>query len=323
MTASDPPVSSERQAAGVINYLRIARVDHWFKNVFVLPGSAIAVILAGISVSDAILPTVIALIAVSLAASANYVINEWLDAETDKHHPLKKNRPGASGQLRTQWVIIEYLILAVVAILISLQLPVLFRIFLLIFLFMGLVYNVPPARTKDRAFLDVLSESVNNPLRLLLGWSALIPFALPPSSIIFAYWMGGAFLMAVKRFAEYRFIADPERAALYRQSFKHYTENSLLLSTFFYSLSASFFLGIFLIKYRIEFLISFPFLALLFAWYLAIGLKMDSEAQRPEKLYRNKSFVAYVLFLSLLITALFIVDIPVLQYFVDEVSFSG
>ena len=30
---------------------------------------------------------------------------------------------------------------------------------------MGVAYNVPPVRTKDRAYLDVLSESVNNPLR--------------------------------------------------------------------------------------------------------------------------------------------------------------
>ena len=35
---------------------------------------------------------------------------------------------------------------------------------------MGCVYNVPPMRTKDRPWLDVLSEAINNPLRLLIGW---------------------------------------------------------------------------------------------------------------------------------------------------------
>ena len=75
---------------------------------------------------------------------------------------------------------------------------------------MGIIYNVRPIRSKDRIYLDVLSESINNPLRLLLGWSAVLAGMLPPSSILMAYWMGGAFLMAVKRYAEYRFINDPE-----------------------------------------------------------------------------------------------------------------
>ena len=34
---------------------------------------------------------------------------------------------------------------------------------------MGIAYNVPPVRTKEIPYLDVLSKSVNNPLRLLLG----------------------------------------------------------------------------------------------------------------------------------------------------------
>jgi decaprenyl-phosphate phosphoribosyltransferase len=79
---------------------------------------------------------------------------------------------------------------------------------------MGLVYNVKPVRTKDRQYLDVLSESVNNALRVLLGWSAIISDVLPPSSILLAYWMGGAYLMAIKRYSEYRFINSSEQAGL-------------------------------------------------------------------------------------------------------------
>ena len=45
---------------------------------------------------------------------------------------------------------------------------------------MGLAYNVPPVRLKEWPYLDVLSESVNNPLRLALGWFALIPDRFPP-----------------------------------------------------------------------------------------------------------------------------------------------
>jgi len=31
---------------------------------------------------------------------------------------------------------------------------------------------VPPIRTKDRVYLDVISESANNAVRLVLGWAA-------------------------------------------------------------------------------------------------------------------------------------------------------
>ena len=81
---------------------------------------------------------------------------------------------------------------------------------------------------------------------------------LPPASVLLAYWMGGAFLMAIKRYSEYRGIADPARAALYRRSFAFYSEQSLLLSGFFYALLSACFTGVFLIKYRIEFLLVLP-----------------------------------------------------------------
>ncbi len=121
--------------------------------------------------------------------------------------------------------------------------------------------------------------------------------------------------MATKRFAEYRFIRDPKLAGLYRESFQYYNEQRLLISIFFYALTSSFFLGIFLIKYRIELLLSFPFLALLFAWYLKLGFESDSIVQNPEKLYRKTWFILYLVCLTLMLTILFFVDIPWLNWF--------
>jgi len=40
-----------------------------------------------------------------------------------------------------------------------------------IFALQGIIYNVPPIRAKDKAYLDAVSESVNNPLRLMIGWT--------------------------------------------------------------------------------------------------------------------------------------------------------
>lgn len=301
------------------NYIRIARPDHWFKNVFMLPGMVMALYYNNFSFeSTSWLILVAGVFATCLIASANYVINEWLDLEFDKFHPVKKNRPAVAEDLKASIVYIEYIVLAVAGLGISWFISLEFMLTELFLLFMGFLYNVKPFRTKDKAYIDVLSESVNNPIRFVLGWLLVGVTVFPPSSILIAYWMGGAFLMATKRFAEYRFINNPEIAGMYRHSFKIYTEKRLLISTFFYALCSSFFLAIFLIKHRIELLISFPFLALLFAWYLHIGFETNSIVQTPEKLFKKKGFVIFTLFLFLLLVLLLKVDLPYLNWFIKN-----
>lgn len=302
-------------------YISIARVDHWFKNIFMLPGVGLAIIMSSQDLASHIFPSLAAFASLCLLASANYTINEWLDADNDRFHPVKKNRPSVTGDVKGSLVLVQYLLLLCTGLLIAYDLSLSFFAIALIFVLMGIIYNVPPIRSKDRAYLDVLSEALNNPLRLLLGWSAILPGSLPPSSILLAYWMGGAFLMGVKRFAEYRFINDPERAALYRRSFGVYNADKLLLSAFFYALCASFFLAIFLIKYRIEFLLSFPLFAALFTWYLALGMRENSPAQNPEKLLKEKRFMAFVVLLSLVVSLLFVVDIPELHILLSRLHY--
>ena len=302
-------------------YIFIARVDHWFKNIFMLPGTAVAVVLADVPLTSIVFPVLAGVLSASLVASANYVINEWLDAEFDKYHPKKKYRPSVTGNINGVFVLLEYIFFLAAGLGIAFTLSVEFLGMAVLFVVMGVIYNVKPFRTKDRVYMDVLSESLNNPIRFMLGWYAVVSGILPPSSILLSYWMGGAFLMAIKRYAEYRFIDDPEQAGLYRRSFRFYTEEKLLVSAFFYSLSSVFFLGIFLIKYKIEFLLSFPLFALLFAWYLSIGMRARSPAQEPGQLYKEKRFVAYLITLSIVVGILIMVDIPWLHVLLKKVSY--
>lgn len=297
-----------------------------------LPGMLFALLVYHTPLDFALfLKVLVGVVATCLIASANYVINEYLDAEFDRHHPEKRKRTAVVSVLSPMYVYSEYFFLAVIGLTLSFYISVQFVMLEAFLLFMGIMYNVRPFRTKERVYLDVLSESINNPIRLALGWFIFVPAAMlpaslldfswafiPPSSIILAYWMGGAFLMATKRFAEYRYINNPELAGLYRKSFKKYTENSLLISMFFYAITSAFFLGIFLIKNKIELLISFPFFALLFAWYLAIGLRKDSVVQGPEKLHREKKFMLYVVLFTGLLMALVYVDIPALNWFLQQ-----
>ncbi len=298
-------------------YIAIARIDHWFKNVFMLPGLLLAIALGAHIPDNFIWVLIIGVLGVCLIASANYTINEWLDAKFDRHHPIKKNRPSAVGDVKKEFVILQWLILASVGLYLSYLIKLEFFIANAALLLMGLIYNVSPIRSKDRVYIDVLSEAINNPLRFLLGWYLVIAPLIPPSSVLLSYWMGGAFLMAVKRYAEYRFINNPERAGLYRKSFQFYSEEKLLLSAFFYALMSAVFIGVFLVKYKIEFLLTLPFFALLFVWYLYIGMQTNSVSQSPEKLYRKKKFILFIIILGIMTMASLFVDLPWLNVLLE------
>lgn len=297
------------------NYIKIARPDHWIKNVFIMPGLALALILIELPQDwgGFLVKLAAGFLATCFIASANYVINEWLDADFDKYHPTKKNRPVVSQNMKFSLVMAEYAICIAVGLALSLAVNFPFLLTELWLLVMGVFYNVKPIRTKDVAYLDVLSESVNNMIRLLLGWFIVCDDVYPPSSIMVGYWMAGAFLMAVKRYAEYRMIGDPVLAGSYRRSFSKYTEESLLCSSFFYALCATFLIGIFLLKYRIEYIVAMPVLFFLFCYYLYIAHKPDSAAQKPEKLFREKKLMLLVAVLVVLFAVLTVVDIPIME----------
>jgi decaprenyl-phosphate phosphoribosyltransferase len=298
-----------------VPYLKLLRADHWFKNVFMLPGTAIAMVLTGAPLD--IVKLLVGIASVCLIASANYVLNEWLDADFDRFHPEKKNRPSVVGGLNPALVYTEYALLTAAGLGLGAMISLHFVAAGASLWLMAILYNVKPFRTKDRVYLDVLSESVNNPIRLALGWFVVTSFPLPPSSLSLGYWMLGAYLMGVKRYAELRSIG-PETAALYRRSFQTYTEEKLLISIQFYASSASFFLGVFLIKHRIELLVTLPFIAAAFAWYLHIGMKQESAAATPERLYRETGFISYLVLVVLLIGMVFVVDLPWLDWFLNN-----
>jgi 4-hydroxybenzoate polyprenyltransferase len=298
---------------GLIPYLKIARFDHWFKNVFVLPGIIIAVYedpgLWGWALLGRIL---LALLAVGFVASSNYVLNEILDAPRDALHPVKKNRPVPSGEVNVKIAYGQWIGLAMVGLALSWSMGRAFFLSAAALWIMGCLYNIPPVRCKDKPYLDVLTESVNNPLRLLMGWYAAGMTVLPPISLVAAYWMVGAFFMAVKRFAEYRRLDDPYLAIRYRNSFRHYNQERLLVSVTYYAVAFGLFFGIFLLRYRVELLLSIPFIAGFIGWYIHLGFLSDSPTQYPEKLYRQTGFMAYsVLCVAVMVSLLFI-DIPLI-----------
>jgi 4-hydroxybenzoate polyprenyltransferase len=79
-------------------YIQIARVDHWFKNVFMLLGVLLALFYEPALFTWASVPRLaLAVLATCLIASSSYVLNELIDAPYDRFHPVKKHRRVPSG----------------------------------------------------------------------------------------------------------------------------------------------------------------------------------------------------------------------------------
>jgi hypothetical protein len=150
----------------------------------------------------------------------------------------------------------------------------------------------------------------------MIGWAMVDPTTLPPSSILLAYWFGGAFLMTAKRYSEYReIVASHGRELLvrYRASFAGYSEISLNVSCFIYGLLSTFLLAVFLIKYRLEYLLLMPAVIALFARYLVLAMKPHSSAQNPETLFKELELMSLVALVAVLFFLTTWLDIPVLS----------
>ena len=287
-------------------HLEICRFDHWIKNVFILPGLLIAISVYPQSIGLHLIYSIaIGFLAAGIIASSNYVINEILDAPFDALHPNKRLRPTPAGRVHIRWGYVQWIALMLLGLTLGSLISQSFMYVLLWLWIMGCIYNIPPVRAKDVPYVDVLVESINNPIRLLIGWYIVSPPIQIPVSLLISYWMIGAYLMAIKRFAEMRDISKNISARQYRKSFAFYTEQNLLVSIMFYAAASMLFFGAFVMRYRLELIFSFPLIAFIMAMYLNLAFKEDGVAQAPEKLWKETplmvaSFLCLVLMVFLM-----------------------
>ncbi len=309
--ASPAKVVSVTVEQRLLAHLRITRLDHCIKQAFILPGVVLAIALSGRRLDGSLLLTLlIGFVSATLVASSNYVLNELLDAPYDRQHPTKHARPCAIGHVHTGWAYAQWIAMMLVGLGLAALLSTGFLASAAALWVMGCIYNIPPVRSKDLPYIDVLSESINNPLRFSLGWYMVTATMLPPASFLLSYWMLGAFFMALKRFSEYRQIGDPLIAGLYRKSFQHYSQESLLNSVVFYAAASMLFFGAFIMRYRMELILAFPFVALLMAVYFGLSFRHESAVQNPEKLYREPRLMWSLGLCIAVFVLLLFVDMP-------------
>jgi 4-hydroxybenzoate polyprenyltransferase len=149
--------------------IKLLRPTQWIKNGFVF----MPLVFSGrLFVVDDILKVSGMCLAFCLASSATYVLNDYMDVEQDRVHPLKKNRPLASGAIAPFAAMVLMVILLAGAIVIALTVQCPWQGFALLgaYLCLQVFYS---AWLKHLVILDVLTISMGFLLRVLAGAAAM------------------------------------------------------------------------------------------------------------------------------------------------------
>ncbi len=143
------------------------RPEQWLKNGFVLA----PIVFSGlVGDPDAWLRTMLAVAAFCAASSAVYLVNDVIDREADRSHPIKQNRPIASGDVSVATAMTVAVILVASALAISVWLGGWFPVVLIAYVVLVLLYS---AVLKRAVFLDVLVVAAGFVLRVVGGAVAI------------------------------------------------------------------------------------------------------------------------------------------------------
>lgn len=175
-------------------YIQLLRPKQWLKNLMLL----FPPLFAGVLFTPAFLHNLtIPFLAFCLASSANYAINDALDAEKDACHPVKKNRPIPSGAISIRTAFTLGAGLFIMAIIMGLTVSIPFLFILLGYVLLSSAYSF---WLKNIPVVDIFCVSAGFLLRLHAGG---IAFNIKISDWLFlTVFLLSIFLSLGKRIAE-------------------------------------------------------------------------------------------------------------------------
>ena len=191
-TPGAPPIPSQLGIAGKILALIAAmRPRQWTKNLGIFVGLVFAQRLFSVTSFER---AGVAFLAFCLASSVIYLLNDLLDLENDRQHPVKQKRPLASGRLPISWAsaMMGVLLLACAGLTATIfALPIrpeidtfanlggsnlLFTGTIITYLLLMVLYSI---RLKHIVLLDVFVIASGFVLRILAG-ALVIPVTISP-----------------------------------------------------------------------------------------------------------------------------------------------
>lgn len=197
--------------------IKIMRPHQWLKNLMLFFPPFLGGV---IHQADILLGGIVPFIAFSFASSATYIFNDLMDAESDRKHPDKSQRPIASGAMSQTVAVILMVVLLVGAGVLGKTVSGLFLLYMVIYLAVSCAYSVA---LKDWPIIDVFCISTGFVLRLYAGG---VVFNVYISDWLFlSVFLLALFLSLGKRFGEQVMLS--EEAACHRQSLHHYPQGFL------------------------------------------------------------------------------------------------
>lgn len=197
----------------MMSLLRSLRPEQWLKNGFVL---APLIFSGSLTDGDAVFRSLLAVAAFCAAASATYLVNDVLDREVDRGHPVKRNRPIASGAVGVGQALGMALILVIVGAGTAWFLGGWFPAVLGAYLVITLLYSI---LLKQMVFVDVLVVALGFVLRVVGGAVAI---EVPVSRwILLCAYLLALYLALGKRRSELVLLG--EEAGSHRVVLGHYT----------------------------------------------------------------------------------------------------
>ncbi|HEV2927297.1 MAG TPA: decaprenyl-phosphate phosphoribosyltransferase [Propionibacteriaceae bacterium] len=175
--SADGRVHSPPATPMVVALVKTCRPHQWIKNLFV---AAPLVFSRRIDDPEAALRAMIAVACFCLLSSAVYLLNDVLDIERDRAHPLKRLRPVASGALPVPIARSAAAIFAVTGLLVAALIAPLLAVVAASYLLLNIAYSL---HLKRIPFVDVACISLGFLLRVLGGAFAI---AVEPSGWLLA-----------------------------------------------------------------------------------------------------------------------------------------
>lgn len=153
----------KKELESIAPFILVARPIHWIKNLAIF---APLIFTGTLFTKGYFEKAFLAFIAFCFATSATYVFNDILDREKDKLHPIKKNRPIASGKINVSVAFLESAILAGTAVVLGESVNHLFFFMVLAYIFMQVLYSL---FLKNMAIVDILVIAAGFVFRIYAG----------------------------------------------------------------------------------------------------------------------------------------------------------
>jgi 4-hydroxybenzoate polyprenyltransferase len=192
---------------------KLARPTQWLKNGVVL---AALVFGGGIMQAELMQTALLAVVIFCLLSSAIYTLNDLIDREKDRQHPLKRNRPIASGRVSPGTAVLMIALLTLLGLAGAWFINIAFLIVALVFVVLNVLYTFI---LKNIVIVDAMSVAISFVLRAYAGAVAI---SLPASKWLLINTLFLALFLAFgKRRHEILLLEDD--AVHHRKILSHYS----------------------------------------------------------------------------------------------------